>query len=569
MDKKKISKIILIVLSLGLVASAIVTVTLALFINDEYAANTDTYSTGVLSIEAHSKSDTISLTNALPMTNEEGRASKPYVFTIRNTGNLDYEFDVKLLSTGSNTFSLNYINFSVNDNNANVLSNVTDGKVINNMVLAAGEYVDISIRVWLNIETPNSELGKSFECKIVTEGRAVANRPNTLMASNTRTGAYLRSDLDRELISSITFVDHNVVPATATNSYDVSYSLDGTVMMWYGEVNSSGLYDVYIGSESGTTIILSGNELFAGLSKVTLIDLSNIDTSKTNDMQMMFANSSSLTTLNLNNFNTENVTGMYAMFYGCSSLQTLDLSNFNTAKVNDMYGMFCNCISLSNLNLSNFTTSNVTSMGYMFSNCWSLPSLNLSNWDFSNVTDMSWMFAGGTGETPMNLKTVGDTSKWNVSNVTSMVGLFANCHLLEDVNVSNWNVSNVTTFEGMFQGCSSLTEIDFSRWNTENAENMSYMFNRCSGLKTLDISGFDTSNITHMRNMFAQCENLKTIYVSNKWNTSNVSESTNMFYNSFSLVGGAGTAYNANFLDKTYARVDEGTSNPGYLTLKI
>ena len=34
------------------------------------------------------------------------------------------------------------------------------------------------------------------------------------------------------------------------------------------------------------------------------------------------------------------------------------------------------------------------------------------------------------------------------------------------------------------------------------------------------------------------------------------------------LVGGAGTTYNSSKIDKTYARIDGGTSNPGYFTLK-
>ena len=41
-----------------------------------------------------------------------------------------------------------------------------------------------------------------------------------------------------------------------------------------------------------------------------------------------------------------------------------------------------------------------------------------------------------------------------------------------------------------------------------------------------------------------------------------------MFYNSTNLVGGAGTRYDANHVDKTYARIDGGTSNPGYFTSK-
>ena len=41
-----------------------------------------------------------------------------------------------------------------------------------------------------------------------------------------------------------------------------------------------------------------------------------------------------------------------------------------------------------------------------------------------------------------------------------------------------------------------------------------------------------------------------------------------MFIDSSNLVGGAGTTYNSSFVDKTYARIDGGTSSPGYFTLK-
>lgn len=568
MDKRKIAKIILIVLSIGLAISAIATVTLALFTNDEYAANPDTYSTGILSIEAHSKSNTISLTNALPMTKEEAMRTEPYIFTIRNTGNLDYKFNIKLLSISSNTISPNYINVQVNDNYVSNLQHLNNSEIMNNVILAAGEYIDISIRVWLDIDTPNSELGKSFESKIVTDGQAVSNLRNTLMTANTNTGTYLRSDLDRELISSVTFVDNNNIPTSATHSYDVSYSMDGSVMMWYGTANSRGLYDVYIGSKSGTTIISSGAQLFSNLKNATLINLANIDTSKATNMHLMFANSSSLTTLDLSNLNTENVTTMHAMFYNCNALITLDLSNFNTENVTTMNSMFSGCTSLNNLNLSGFTTSNVTTMGQMFRNCYSLTSLNLSDWDFSKVTDMNQMFHAPSTDMPMKLKTVGDTSQWNVSNVTDMSGLFANCPLLEDINVTNWDVSNVTNFQGIFQMCTSLEEIDVSKWNTSSATNMAHMFNKCEMIKILDLSGFDMSNVTNMRNMFTLCKQLKTIYVSDKWDASNVTESSNMFYMCDSLVGSAGTKYNIDYVDKTYARVDKGTTRPGYLTLK-
>ena len=70
----------------------------------------------------------------------------------------------------------------------------------------------------------------------------------------------------------------------------------------------------------------------------------------------------------------------------------------------------------------------------------------------------------------------------------------------------------------------------------------------------------------NMSTMFCDMTNLKTIYVSNKFNTNNVTNSSDMFTNSANLVGGAGTKYNSSYVDKTYARIDGGTSNPGYFT---
>ena len=41
-----------------------------------------------------------------------------------------------------------------------------------------------------------------------------------------------------------------------------------------------------------------------------------------------------------------------------------------------------------------------------------------------------------------------------------------------------------------------------------------------------------------------------------------------MFYYTRNLVGGAGTTFNESYMDVSYAHIDEGPSNPGYLTYK-
>ena len=70
--------------------------------------------------------------------------------------------------------------------------------------------------------------------------------------------------------------------------------------------------------------------------------------------------------------------------------------------------------------------------------------------------------------------------------------------------------------------------------------------------------------------MFSRCTGLHTIYAGEGWSTAAVTQSTNMFHNATSLVGGMGTVYNdSNPKDKTYAHIDGGPSNPGYFTEKV
>jgi len=87
-------------------------------------------------------------------------------------------------------------------------------------------------------------------------------------------------------------------------------------------------------------------------------------------------------------------------------------------------------------------------------------------------------------------------------------------------------------------------------------------------LTSLDISGFNTANVTDMQDMFAVCPALTTIYVGDGWSTAAVTSSNDMFYGCTSLVGGMGTTYDANHVDKAYAHIDGGPSNPGYFTAK-
>ena len=237
-----------------------------------------------------------------------------------------------------------------------------------------------------------------------------------------------------------------------------------------------------------------------------------------------------------------------------SKATILNLDGLNTSNIINMNGMFSNT-QITTLDVSKFNTSNVKDMGWMFSGS-QATALDLSNFNTSNVTNMEGMFNKSEA-------TALDLSNFNTSNVTNMEGMFYKSQATT-LDVSSFNTSNVTNMKYMFGNIPAIT-IDVSKFNTSKVTNMYAMFYR-SQITTLDLSSFDTSNVTDMSFMFNNSIKLKTIYASNKFKTDLVTSSSNMFYNSTLLVGGSGTTYNSSYVDKTYARIDGGTSRPGYFT---
>ena len=306
-------------------------------------------------------------------------------------------------------------------------------------------------------------------------------------------------------------------------------------------------------SNFNTSKVTNMRSMFSD-SQATTLDVSNFDTSNVTNMFGMF-DGSQATILDVSNFDTSNVTNMKQMFYD-SQATTLDLSNFDTSKVTDMSSMFYK-IKATTLDLSNFDTSKVTNMGSMFRDS-QATTLDVSNFNTSNVTSMSDMFYYSKATTI-------DVSNFNTSNVTDMSSMFM-LSSATTIDVSNFDTSKVTNMSDMFYG-SQATTLDVSNFNTSKVTNMHGMFYN-SKATTLDVSNFDTSKVTNMSGMFQHSSNLKTIYVSSKFVTTAVTSSTNMFYNCTKLIGGAGTKYNGSYDDKTYARIDGGTSNPGYFTAK-
>ena len=369
-------------------------------------------------------------------------------------------------------------------------------------------------------------------------------------------------------------------------------------------------------SNFDTSNVTNMHGMFEDCQRLTGLNLGSFDTSNVTDMSYMFADCDSLTGLNLKNFKTENVTdmssmfesctkiteldlssfvttklqGLSHMFYCCRALKTLNLKGFNTALVESFDYLFFDCKSLMSLDLGSFNTSKATTMAYMFAYCSSLTSLDLSGFNTSEVTKMDGLFSDCSGLESINLK-----GSFKTTKVTDMSYMFAYCSNLASLDLSTFNTTNVenmrcmfrgdtgltsldlssfttgkvTDMLGMFYSCRALTSLDLSSFITGKVTNMDYMFEYCGKLTSLDLSGFDTSNVKDIFEMFFYCTELKTIYASDLFRLSSLEDKdTRLFYGSNNLVGGKGTKYVYPEMSVAYARIDGGTSAPGYFTAK-
>ena len=366
------------------------------------------------------------------------------------------------------------------------------------------------------------------------------------------------------------FKKSTVVPIASMNAVNIDdEESDCEIKLWLDPTDKTAYYyaeteKVYLNTYSGQMFYSKANE--QKIKNILEIDISNFDTSNVTNMEAMFTGMSNLTTLNLSNFDTSKVTSMDAMFGDMSSLIRLDLSNFNTSNVTNMDTMFGGMTNLTSLSISNFDTSKVTNMYCMFNGISNLTTLDLSSFDTSKVTTMNAMFGYASSLTTL------DISNFNTSKVKDMSYMFQEMSSLTTLNLSNFNTSNVTNMEYMFSFMPALTTLDISNFDTSKVTTMDSMFYDMPALTTLDISNFDTSLVTDMSGMFGLNSNvndkLEKIYVNNDFNTSSLTNFSEIFKNRKKLRGGNGSYLNnPSTADKSWLRVDR-PGVQGYFTRK-
>ena len=424
MDKKK-----QLLLSIGLVlilVLMIVGISYAAFKFVGLGNQPNTITTGAITTEYTESTNTISMTGALPTTDATGKvrltAGEYFDFTIKSSikGNANINWEIaaeditpssakkmagkniklyltKLDSTGAETQVM-----APKVYNASTSANTKTGRPSGVMSLATGtmstsETTNYRLRMYVdeNYNPQGDGGGLSFSVKINAYGKVKEAPTGSKMKAymtqaDYRNDNYPETDFHtadyRSKITSIITKKDNIVPATATENWDISEAQDGSVMAYVEDDGTgNGTYKLTIGGKGGIIANESMIGYFSGFNKMASIDLSVLDTSEVTDMGAMFGGCSSLLSLDVSKFDTSNVTEMNRMFYYCRSLTSLDLRKFDTSQVTNMYEMFSECRSLTSLDLSNFNVTDETYCNYMFCNCPAGQKVDKNKFDFDIV----------------------------------------------------------------------------------------------------------------------------------------------------------------------------------------
>ena len=334
------------------------------------------------------------------------------------------------------------------------------------------------------------------------------------------------------------------------------YDATNKTLLWWSDADIS-----YANADAGFMF----HDLNDGNKDVSVIDTTEIDTSKTKDMRYMFHSGKKLVKdLNIGNLNTSQVEDMSHMFgsddpnTGSVSPSPIDFSHFNTSNVRDMEGMFQGS-HLPSIDVRHFDVGRVTNLSFTFARLKNVRQLDLSGWNTRNVTNMNSTFVYSEKITDLNVSGWQNDSAidmaamfgrltdlrnfqhagFTTKNARIMEFMFSHCHALTSLDLREFDTSNATHMKYMFEEMTALSSIDVSSFRTHNVVDMSFMFSHWSAvpaLQNLDLSNFDTSNVVTMEAMFQGQANLINLNISS-FDTRKVTNMKNMFLSSMKNPG--------------------------------
>jgi len=240
-------------------------------------------------------------------------------------------------------------------------------------------------------------------------------------------------------------------------------------------------------------------------------------------------------------------TNIWSPFYGCTNLtltSVVDTPNFKGTK--STLSLIRNCPAVTTINnVNKWDVSKIEFFRGTFRENRNFND-NIGNWNTSNATHLASMFQAPSGLSGSFNNGNSDSIKnWNTSNVRDFSGMFFNQNKFNQ-EVGLWDVSSVTTLYYMFGVNLYSTPSDYGifnnsgsdsikNWNTSNVATMSVVFYNQPYFNQ-EVGTWDTSKVTTMYYTFGifnaqgTFNNGGSDSIKN-WNTSNVADMTQMFYN--------------------------------------
>ena len=421
---KKYSTVYIVILLLLVIVGVSYAIFAVTNLSDE-----NTINLGQISMSYTEPENALVLENALPMSDEDGKAQSDYFefkVTTHATTDADdsngltvpYEIVIDSLSIDEemsylSTFDIKvYLTKVVGGVEEEVVAPVTisdifmSGNIVNpspslyttsDIHRNAGSEITTTyrLRAWIDESVDASKYSDAtyqykFRVNINSHVTVVNNLDSNWVAYTTDEGLfYALFTLDSKTLPKSQI--YNDVTYTKTEEIDVSEQQNASVILGIYE-DVSGNKIGMIGQDGGVIAPENSAGLFASLvssiittpgdsesgsvggtatiaSNLEALDLTYLDTSRVVMMNGMFYMNPKLKSIIFGDkFDTSNVTDMSSMFGNCSSLAYLDLSGFDTSKVARMVMTFYNCPALQQVTVGcDWTTENAV-VDMMFDN---------------------------------------------------------------------------------------------------------------------------------------------------------------------------------------------------------
>ena len=155
--------------------------------------------------------------------------------------------------------------------------------------------------------------------------------------------------------------------------------------------------------------------------------------------------------------------------------------------------------------------------------------------------------------------------KSNATSVRSLCCLFADCYLLESVNLENLVINKNVSLEQMFHGCRKLKYIKFPNSIKLKTSNLNSTFYNCESLENVNLNDIELENVNTLSSLFNNCRKLKKV----KFPKVEIKKNTKLINHFYDGYHGPFTGSEIDELDMTQVKFEKDAGKDMFSGTKI